>query len=176
MNSDSVHMFHFITMIFCLALTSVLGAQEEPVLLRRASGTYSIVERSDWSRYVNGKYTGLTHREVHGFLKQNTAGNSESFSYNGNFFVLEETLRDMRRGAKSIDTIVNVSFEIQPDGRLSLDGDSAFPSLRGFPAFPTEAVYPGTTWKAQADRAVDPLNSGKAVIVPFTAEYEYKGL
>ncbi|MDR2808809.1 MAG: OmpA family protein [Spirochaetaceae bacterium] len=171
-------MFQFISMIFCLALAAVqLGAQEEPALLRRAStGSYSIVERSDWSRYVNGKYTGLTHREVHGFLNQSINTDTEAFSYWGNFFVLEETLRDMRHNAKPVDAIVNVSFEIHPNGRLYLNNDTGFPSLRGFPAFPSEAVFPGTTWKAPADRAVDPLNSGKPVLVPFTAEYEYKGV
>ena len=32
------------------------------------SGTYTLVERSNWSQYVNGRYIGLTSREVHGFM------------------------------------------------------------------------------------------------------------
>jgi outer membrane protein OmpA-like peptidoglycan-associated protein len=163
-------------MIFCLTVSVPLFAQEEPALLRRAStGSYAIVERSDWSRYVDGKYSGLTHRTVHGFLNQNPQSNTEAFSYAGNFFVLEETLRDMRHSAQSVDAIVPVSFQIRPDGTLHLDTETGFPSLRGFPAFPAEAISSGTKWKAGADRAVDPLNSGKPVIVPFIAEYEYRG-
>jgi outer membrane protein OmpA-like peptidoglycan-associated protein len=139
-----------------------------------------MVERSDWSRYDNGKYTGHVYHEVRALIKPETinspgAADSGAFLYRGNFFVLEETLRDLRASARPVDAIVPVSFKLFRDGNMVLDEDNGYPSLRGFPAFPQEAVSPGTRWTARGQKAADPRHTGKAVLVPFAAEYEYRG-
>ena len=36
------------------------------VLTMAETGAFSIVERSDWRRYENGRYTGLVYEEVRG--------------------------------------------------------------------------------------------------------------
>jgi outer membrane protein OmpA-like peptidoglycan-associated protein len=95
--------------------------------------------------------------------------------YRGNFFVLEETLRDMRTSAQPVDAIVPVSFRVYRDGNMVIEDDQGFPTLRGFPAFPSEAVSPGARWTAQGQRAVDPRHTGNPVLVPFIAEYHYQG-
>ncbi|MDR1971647.1 MAG: OmpA family protein [Treponema sp.] len=153
------------------------GAQEVR-LGAGGAGAYTMVERSDWSRYDNGKYTGHVYHEVRASIKPELAGNGDSgaFLYRGNFFVLEETLRNMSQSARPVDTIIPVSFKIFRDGNLVIDEDRGYPSLRGFPAFPSEAVTPGATWEAQGQRAVDPKNSGTYVLVPFIANYEYRGM
>jgi outer membrane protein OmpA-like peptidoglycan-associated protein len=153
------------------------------------TGPYTMVERSDWSRYDNGKYLGHVYHEVRASIKPEEltygtggdAGNGrrnaggESFAYRGNFFVLEETLRDMRASARPVDAIVPVSFRIYRNGDMVVEEDRGFPSLRGFPAFPDEAVSPGSRWTAQGQRVLDPKNTGNPVTVPFIAEYEYRG-
>jgi outer membrane protein OmpA-like peptidoglycan-associated protein len=154
---------------------------------------YTLVERSDWSRYDNGKYSGHVYHEVRASIKpeesfpgdaipvrrggRGSSGGmgSESFLYRGNFFVLEETLRDMRASARPVDAIIPVSFRIYRDGSMVVEEDQGFPSLRGFPAFPPEAVSPGARWTAQGQRAADPRNTGNPVLVPFIAEYQYQG-
>jgi outer membrane protein OmpA-like peptidoglycan-associated protein len=150
---------------------------------------YTMVERSDWSRYDNGKYSGHVYHEVRASIKpEETAPGAsspirrgsaglpgESFVYRGNFFVLEETLRDMRASAQPVDAIIPVSFRIYRDGNMIVEDDQGFPSLRGFPAFPAEAVSPGARWTAQGQRAVDPRHTGNPVLVPFIAEYQYRG-
>jgi outer membrane protein OmpA-like peptidoglycan-associated protein len=136
-----------------------------------------MVERSDWSRYDNGKYTGHVYHEVRASIKpESSEDGPAALFYRGNFFVLEETLRDMRASAQPVDAIVPVSFTIFQDGNMIIDEDRGYPSFRGFPAFPREAVAPGARWSAQGERAVDPRHTGKAVLVPFTAEYEYQGM
>jgi outer membrane protein OmpA-like peptidoglycan-associated protein len=164
-----------ILVIFLFCLIVPVSAQEPVLLTMAMAGPYSLIERSDWRRYDNGKYTGLTHREVRAFISPQ-ANSATAFSYQGNFFVLEETLRDMRQSAQLVDAVVPVNFQISSDGRLHVDNDKGFPSLRGFPTFPDKTVLPGSKWTAPGDRAVDPLNSGKPVIVPFVAEYEYRGI
>jgi outer membrane protein OmpA-like peptidoglycan-associated protein len=144
------------------------------------AGPYTMVERSDWSRYDNGKYTGHVYHEVRASIKPETpepdnGANPEAFLYRGNFFVLEETLRDMRASARPVNSIVPASFKIFRNGNMVIDEDNGYPKLRGFPAFPQEAVNPGARWTAQGQRAVDPRHTGKPALVPFIAEYEYRG-
>jgi outer membrane protein OmpA-like peptidoglycan-associated protein len=156
------------------------------------AGPYSIVERSDWRRYDNGKYIGHVYHEVRASIIPQSepppadAGRGvssqsieqprgQSLLYQGNFFVLEETLRDLRQSAQPVDAVIPVSFRIRADGTLIIDKDRGFPALRGFPTFPAYRVIPGYKWTAPGSRAVDPLQSGQPVIVPIIAEYEYKG-
>lgn len=177
------------------------GAQDlgggEIRLTTGSTGPYTIVERSDWSRYDNGKYLGHVYHEVRASIKPEgplltpggtgsspvgggtdgrfPEGEPEAFEYRGNFFVLEETLRDMQAGARPVDAIIPVTFRVYRNGDMVIEEDRGFPSLRGFPAFPSEAVRPGSRWTAQGARALDPKNTGVPVIVPFVAEYEYRG-
>ena len=164
-------------------------AQQSPdtaLLLMTDAGPYSIVERSDWRRYDNGKYIGHVYHEVRAsIIPQSEPSPSDtgraaspqtieqprgqSLLYQGNFFVLEETLRDLRQSAQPVDAVIPVSFRIRADGTLIIDKDRGFPALRGFPTFPAYRVIPGYKWTAPGSRAVDPLHSGQPVIVPIIA-------
>jgi outer membrane protein OmpA-like peptidoglycan-associated protein len=143
-----------------------------------------MIELSDWSRYDNGKYTGHVYHEVRASIKPEPLAKAagpagfpgNSFRYRGNFYGLEETLRDMRQSARPVDAVIPVSFTLGRDGSIVLEEDRGYPSLRGFPAFPAEAVRPGSKWIARGSRAVDPLNAGSPVEVPLIAEYEYRGV
>jgi len=153
----------------------------EPVTLAMAeTGAYSIIERSDWRRYNNGRYVGLVRHEVRASIlpvyMEDTEASNKAFLYQGNFFVLQNTLRDMRQSAQPVDAVIPVSFELYEDGAVLIENDQGYPILRGFPAFPARKVTPGVKWQAPGSRAADPLNLGKPLIVPFTAEYEYRGL
>jgi outer membrane protein OmpA-like peptidoglycan-associated protein len=145
------------------------------LLLREARGPYSLVERSDWSRYENGKYIGHVYREVRASILPQDRGNA-GYQYRGNFFVMEETLRDMRQSARAVDEVIPVSFRIDREGGIVIDDDRGFPEFRNFPAFPAGAILPGSKWTARGNRSVDPLNEGAPVIVPLVAEYEYRGI
>jgi outer membrane protein OmpA-like peptidoglycan-associated protein len=142
------------------------------------------VERADWSRYDNGRYTGHVYREVRASITPQTLQEGSNFQesfgplflYQGNFFVMEETLRDMRQSARAVDAVIPVSFQINGKGILRIEDDQGFPALRGFPAFPEGPVQAGSRWTAEGSRAVDPLNSGQVRVVPLKAEYEYRGV
>jgi outer membrane protein OmpA-like peptidoglycan-associated protein len=138
------------------------------------TGPYTLTELSDWSRYDNGKYKGHVYREIRASIIPREDGSSPE--YQGNFFVLEETLRNMQQNARGVNAVIPVHFRTGRDGSLTIMDDRGFPSLRGFPAYPAEAVHPGAKWTARGSRAVDPLNQGRPVIVPLIAEYEYRGI
>ena len=150
----------------------------EPTLLVMSDmGAYSIVERSDWRRYDNGRYVGLVRHEVRASIIPKTTGHgNNTLLYQGNFFVLQNTLRDMRQSAQTVDAVVPVSFELRGNGTIVIENDLGFPALRGFPTFPTQKVIPGFKWRAPASRAVDPFNSGDPAIITFNADYEYRGV
>jgi outer membrane protein OmpA-like peptidoglycan-associated protein len=186
---DSSFTLHLAGYIFKCALAAVLAASAMPSLHAQAVGgegagtvqlarehrdAYSMVERSDWSRYDNGIYSGHLYREVRASLVPSPG--AEGLVYQGNFFVLEETLRDLRQSARGLDAVIPVRFELSRDGALQIEDDQGFPSLRGFPAFPLEAVRPGSRWTARGSRVVDPLNEGFPVATPLVAEYEYQGI
>lgn len=159
---------------------------EPTVLTMSETGPYSIVERSDWRRYdkqkdeAKEKYTGLVRHEVRASIMPKSAASNNGNSHNallyqGNFFVLENTLRDMRQSAQAVDAVVPVSFQLYKNGSITIENDRGYPTLRGFPAFPTQRLMPNDRWSAPGNRAVDPLHTGRPVIVPFTANYTYKG-
>ncbi|MDR1908915.1 MAG: OmpA family protein [Spirochaetaceae bacterium] len=161
-----------------LAVSGALPAQESApaegvVLSAGSAGAYTLVERSDWSRYDNGKYRGHVYREVRASITPELR--DEAKVYRGNFIVLEETLRDMRQSARGVDAVVPVRFTVSPGGNVTVEDDRGFPSLRGFPAYPAGAVRPGDRWTAEGLRAVDPLNQGSPLFIPLIAEYQYRG-
>ena len=72
-----------------------------------------------------------------------------------------------------------ISFEVDAmleNGDIIIENDQGYPAMRGFPAFPAQGVRPGFKWRASGSRAADPLNLGTPLFVPFTAEYEYRGV
>ncbi|MDR2096639.1 MAG: OmpA family protein [Treponema sp.] len=140
------------------------------------AGAYSQIERSDWSRYDNGKYTGHVYHEVRSSVVPSELGNGEGFSFQGNFVVLEETLRDMRQSARPMDMVILAVFRLDKNGNITVDGDKGYPALRSFPSFPDRELLPGDKWIAPGSRMVDPLNQGTGEFISFIAEYEYRGI
>ncbi len=134
------------------------------------ASAYRLVERSDWARYDDGKYVGHVYREVRGSLEPGAGG-----EYRGTFYVLEETLRDLRASARAVDDVYDAAFRVLPDGSYVPLKDNGFPTLRGFPAFPAEPVAVGDKWTARFVRAVDPRNTGHAALLPLIAQFEYRG-
>jgi outer membrane protein OmpA-like peptidoglycan-associated protein len=166
-----------VAIVFLFAITRVSSqdASGSAQLFREAQGPYSLVERSDWSRYDNGKYIGHVYREVRSSIVPQKLSNGV-YQYWGNFFVMEETLRDMRQSARAVDEVIPVNFYIDNEEGLIIDNDRGFPEFRNFPTFPANAIKPGAKWNARGNRAVDPLNEGTPVVVPLVAEYEYRGV
>jgi outer membrane protein OmpA-like peptidoglycan-associated protein len=164
-------------LLFLLTTSAFLGAQTDgsAVTLAHAESTgYYLVERSNWLRYDNGKYTGLTHRETRASVSC-TGTTDKGSQYAGTFFVLEETLKDMTRTARAINDVVNSSFAITPSGIMVFAKDSGYPQLRSFPVYPAKPVRPGDSWIGEGTRVVDPKNNGKQSALPIMVEYRLVG-
>lgn len=151
---------------------------------------YTLVERTNLRRYVNGKYSGLTSREVRSFISaaenpenlqsERIVQKSNPFSgksqwYDGNFYVVEETLRNSKSVAEGIHKAIPSVFCIDSDGQMKMVEDNGYPAFRSFPSYTTQNLKAGDSWKAQAERAVDPLNKGVFTRMPIQVLYTFSG-
>ena len=141
-------------------------------------GTYTLVERSNWSQYVNGRYIGLTSREARGYLNPVGSGSwrgQRGTQYTGDFFVFQQTKRDNRTAAQGIDDILPSSFVMLGDGSIQFTELCFYPQLRNFPVFPQEKVKKGSRWQGMAERVVDPRNDKQFTVLEVPVEYEFVG-
>jgi outer membrane protein OmpA-like peptidoglycan-associated protein len=159
----------FLCLICFLCALPFAGAAEKP-------SAYTLVERSDFSRYDNGKYIGHVYREVRAAINPEEAADDGTTRYHGNYIVMEETLRDMRQSARAVNAIVSVNFALLENGGMQIENDRGYPVLKNFPVYDISGINSGSVWTANGSRAVDPLNDGQILRVPFTARYEYKGI
>lgn len=184
------HFYKFLAAFTVFMSAQTLSfAQEKtqwPVSLRyTGDGGYSLVERTNLRRYVNGKYAGLTSREVRSFISPSEAPLNKFKAkgsvyendrwYDGSFYVMEETLRNNQAAGTGIHGAVQSMFHISPEGRLTMYKDNGYPSFRSFPAYTLDKVTVGDSWKAQAERSVDPMNKGVFTRMPILVAYTFAG-
>jgi OOP family OmpA-OmpF porin len=151
------------------------GAEaEQPVkAVLPPGGTFRYLERADLRRYENGKYVGLEHREVRGILQQ-SAGALEA-TVEGTFYVLQLLDHSGMETAQEIDQAIPVTYSIQPDGAYAVEGDGAYPTLRGFPSIPIAAIVAGDQWTGVGTLLVDPFHDGTFSRTQFLADYRFDG-
>ena len=142
--------------------------------------SYKMVERINLRRYVNGKYSGLTSREVRSFISRSDSRSGVKVSkldrfYDGNFFVMEETLRDSRATMTGIHDAIPSVFKISADGKMTMLEDNGYPTFRSFPSYTSEQLKVGDSWKGEAERAVDPMNKGIFTRIPIIVRYTFAG-
>ncbi|WP_147613378.1 OmpA family protein [Treponema pectinovorum] len=154
-------------------------------IVYKGDGGYSLVERINLRRYVDGKYVGLTSREVRSFisvtevpnqfLNANSLASEGATWYDGSFYVQEATKRNSVSVGSGIHESVQAIFCIASDGKLTMFKDNGYPSFRNFPAYSMQAVKSGDSWKASGERSVDPLNKGVFTKIPMLVLYTFAG-
>jgi OmpA-OmpF porin, OOP family len=149
------------------------GAEKPVTAVLPPAGKFTYVERADLRRYESGKYVGLENREVKGILQQSM--NALTATVEGTFYVLQALDHSGAHTAQEIDHEVPVTYSIQPDGALAVEGDGAYPTLRGFPVIPAAGISVGDHWTGVGTRMVDPLHDGKYSRTKFFADYRYGG-
>lgn len=175
----------FLLALFATADTEIFAQAQAVKLHYSGKGGYSLVERTNLRRYVNGKYVGLTSREVRSFVspsepplmrfKAKGSVYENDQWYDGSFYVMEETLRNSQVAGAGIHEAVQSVFHISKNGQLTMYKDNGYPSFRSFPAYTAEKVSVGESWKAVAERSVDPLNKGVFTKIPMQVLYTFSG-
>ncbi|MBR7064958.1 MAG: hypothetical protein IKI31_07425, partial [Treponema sp.] len=149
------------------------NANVKDVISYTGSPSYFLTERTDLRRYDNGKYIGLTSREVKAYIaaEKNTLQNV--YNYDGNFYVLEKTVRSLKNVAPSFNDAIPSVFQITNEGELLMQVDNGYPSFRSFPFFPKTKIKIGQSWERWACRTVDPLQKGVFTRIPMYVRYTY---
>lgn len=109
---------------------------------------FSIVERSDYSRYLDGRYVGHVYRESRGLLRAEGAG------YSGDCYVLEETIRDERVSSRRVERTLALAWGA-PSGSIDAPADAGFPSYRGLLAGAPERLEEGASWTSAGGYFLD---------------------
>lgn len=135
------------------------------------SGNYIYIERTDLRRYDNGKYTGLTSREVKSYITQTREKSDRN--YEGYFYVSEDTVHKMQSVGTVLNDAIISKFKITSSGELVMIEDNGYPTFRSFPTFPGQKIKKGDKWQAKAERTVDPLNKNVYTKMPIQVEYTY---
>ncbi len=138
------------------------------------SGRVVINERSDFSRYDDGRYRGLVSRQSYLRLEVSTSATGAAL-YRGEVFALEELQRASQSQAGLVRDSLAVEFSVDARGRSSFTQDPGYPLLRGIPSPPPEPVGIGGRWQAEGAIAVRPLPDAPASRVRVLVEYEFKG-
>lgn len=199
-NSDNNYMQRlfkrfFVVFAFAFAFPCFFAFSESVQIKYSGNRGYTLVERTNLRRYVNGKYSGLTSREVRSFIsaaeslppnipeylqnekipQKTRISARKSQLYDGNFYVMEETLRNSKSVAAGIHKAIPSVFYIDSDGQMKMVEDNGYPTFRSFPSYTTQNLKSGDSWKAQAERAVDPLNKGVFTRIPIQVLYTFSG-
>lgn len=153
-----------------LVTTFVPDTMDVQVISRK---NYVYRERTDLRRYDNGKYTGLTSREVRSFMAFEKETPEATF-FNGNFYVLQKTLRNRTNVKDAINSAVPVNLSYAKDGSMKMDTESGYPTFRNFPVLPEQTVYPGDSWSSKGIRLADPYDSGEFIEMPMLVSYTFK--
>ncbi|OJF77186.1 MAG: hypothetical protein BKP49_03360 [Treponema sp. CETP13] len=179
--SSVLFLFGKPVVFFAQSVNDVAVEVSNTQIAYNGSGTYWMVERSNFSRYDNGQYTGHTSREVRSFVYPISAPSNSCALYkndswfDGSFMVSEKTKHNSSIAAIGLEGSIPACFHIAADGTLKTKVDNGFPTFRSFPAYSADKVSVGDKWVASAERAVDPLNKGIWTRLPMTVEYTFKG-
>lgn len=136
-------------------------------------GRIVITERSDFSRYENGRYVGHSYREAR--LELDRFASLGLTRYEGEVLVMGATIHDMRLSARRVEESQAVAFSVSASGSVAFDRDPGYPILRGIPVAPPEAVAQGGAWMATGVVVVNPQPNAPATRVPVFVEYQFKG-
>lgn len=149
----------------------IFSAYSQEQVKYNGNGNYIYIERTDLRRYDNGKYTGLTSREVKSYITQSRE-NGDRF-YDGYFYVAEDTVHKMQSVGTVLNDAISSKFKITSSGELVMIEDNGYPTFRSFPTFPGQKIKKGDKWQAKAERTVDPLNKNVYTKMPIQVEYTY---
>ena len=161
--------------LFCVTGMRALSLTPPGTPVIWAAEAYTIVERNNWHRYVNGIYVGLISQEVRATIIPQRQDNG-ALLHQGVFFMLQSMIHGRPLRSRTVEAIIPVSFELLDDNEVFVENDQGFPRLRGVPFFPAGQPRIGASWRAPGVRVSNPFESTEPLFIPFIAEYEYRGV
>jgi len=141
-------------------------------------GPYRITEKHNYRKKSGGAYVGAVYREIRGVLRPASAlpvDGAAGRSYEGRFFVLEQTKRAGLDASPRVEESFPEKLTVGPAGAVRSGAGGRFPTIRNFPALPAGKLAAGMRWQAFAERILDPDFSGRITAVKVLVDYRYEG-
>ncbi|HON87883.1 MAG TPA: OmpA family protein [Spirochaetia bacterium] len=157
---------------FCVFF--LLYADTITIVQSSIEGPLVIIERSDFSKYENGKYIGHVYREAR--LDVVIKKIPDGLQYSGDVLILEEAYRDMIPIAKRMDTVFPINYIEKKDGTFAITKDAGYPLLRGIPLIPQQPLVQGNTWEGTGTVVIRGNTQEQHVRVPVLVAYEFAGI
>lgn len=170
--------YKLIILLFLLSLLT-LGAQE--ILFQyRLDPHFTIVERADYSKKLNGRYLGYVNREVRGIFdcEESIPG---LYEIEGTWYSAQEIKKEGRAQALPLDHIAKNRFQQDFYGNNRSFQNLGGQVFRNFPLFPMEKISIGDRWEAPMSMIIKDLSGEQSAEIPlycgyqFAAEEEYQG-
>jgi OOP family OmpA-OmpF porin len=164
-------MKRFIPIFSFILFILSLGAEEVNFSFRYLP-RFTMTERADYSKRVNGSYEGYVNREIRGIF---TSREKEEgvFQVKGTWLRAEEIKKSGRLIALPLDRVEQADFLQTSLGQTRGQGD--FPVLRSFPQFPPESLSPGDKWEAPMERIIFDPDSDLTAPLTLYCAYTYEG-
>jgi len=151
-----------------------LYAEEGVVFQYRLNPHFTVVERADYSKKLNGRYLGYVNREVRGIYRSQEL-RPGLYSIEGTWYKAQEIKKEGRAQALPLDTIAHNRFHQDYYGnQYAFDGLEG-KVFRNFPVYPSDPLLPGDRWEAPLSMMIQNLRGDVQAEIPLYCGYEFMG-
>ncbi|MDA3850145.1 MAG: OmpA family protein [Spirochaetaceae bacterium] len=135
---------------------------------------FTVVERADFSKRLNGNYLGYVNREVRAILKSQEV-ESGIYEIQGHWYNAQEIKKEGFAQALPLEREVQASYRQNVQGSMTLLNQGRSPRVRNFPQFPRDPVSPGDRWEAPLSMEVENLRGDLWAEIPLYCGYSFEG-
>lgn len=161
-------------LFFILIFTMCRLFSQEVFFQYHLSPHYTIVERADYSKKINGRYLGYVNREVRGIFESREL-NPGLYSIDGTWYKAQEIKKEGRVQALPLDIIARNRFQQDYSGNSYAYEGLEGATFRNFPLFPSESISSGDRWEAPLSMVIQNLRGDRKAEIPLYCGYEFIG-
>ncbi len=161
-------------LLFMIISNMILSSSEKFMLDFKNDDLFKIIVRSNYKKYKNTKYFGLTSRELKGIFKVTIIDN-EQYMISGDVYTIEKTIRGSIVLPNQVNLIEKSIMYFSKDGTLIEKSGSLFPPIQGFPFFPVNELEINDIYSGSGFFNMPLYNQKKSIDIPINFNAQYKG-
>lgn len=135
---------------------------------------FTVVERADYSRRLNGQYLGYVNQERRGIYRSREL-QPGIYEVQGRWYDSQEIKKEGRPQALPLDAVLEGSFQQTIFGQMQNFSGLQGPVYRNFPQFPNSSISIGDRWEAPMGYLVEDLSGNQRAELPLYCGYEFTG-
>lgn len=161
-------------LLYIFFLVNILSAAEKFSWYFENDDLFKITVRSNFMVYKNGKYLGLTSREIEGIFK---AGIEDKlYVISGEVYYIEKMIRNGLPSVSQVDAIEKSVMYFTKEGTLIERKGSLFPPIQGYPFFPDEYLEVNDIYSGSGFFSMTEAEGNGVISIPVNINSQYKGL